>query len=200
MFVQVIEARCTDPAGVRKQWERWQEELKPGSIGFLGSTGGVAEDGTFIVAARFESQEAAKKNSDRPEQGKWWSETEGYLQDVKFTDCTEIDSWATGGSDDAGFVQIMQGRATDLEKLRAADKTFEEQMPKVRPDIIGGYQAVHPDGSSFTSVNYFTSEAEARQGEKKELPQELQKAFSEWQSMITDLRFIDLKEPWLSSK
>ena len=200
MFVQIIEARCTDPAGVRKQWERWEEEIKPGAVGYLGSTGGVAEDGTFIVAARFESEEAAKKNSDRPEQGKWYSETEGYLQDVKFHDCTEVDSWATGGSDDAGFVQIMQGSVTDREKARAGDKTFEENMPKLRPDIIGGYSAWHPDGSSFTSVNFFTSEAEAREGEKKEIPEELQKAISEWQSNTKDLRFIDLNEPWLSSK
>ena len=197
MFVQVIEGRCTDPAGVRKQFDRWQEEIKPGAIGYLGSTAGVTEDGTFITVARFESEEAAKKNSDRPEQGQWWSETEQYLENVKFRNCTDVDSWATGGSDDAGFVQIMQGSVTDREKLRASDKVFEEQMPKFRPEIIGGYSAW--DGSSFTGVTYFTSEAEAREGEKKELPEELKKAFSEWQSMTKDIRFIDLKEPWLAS-
>lgn len=200
MFVQFIEARCTDPAGVRKQWDRWQQELRPSSIGYLGGTAGVAEDGTFFAAARFESEEAARKNSDRPEQGEWWSETEQYLEDVKFRDCTDIQEWAAGGSDDAGFVQVMQGRVTDRERAKAMDDTFSKHMPKLRPDIIGGYQAWEADGSSFTSVNYFTSEAEAREGEKKEMPAELQEASSEWQTLMQDVRFIDIKEPWYSSK
>jgi hypothetical protein len=73
-------------------------------------------------------------------------------------------------------------------------------MPNARPDIIGGYTAWDPDGSLFTSVNYFTSEAEAREGEKKELPAEMQELFGEWQSLTKDLRYIDLKDPWFSSK
>lgn len=52
MFVQVIQGRATDPQGLRSRWEAWDRELKPGSVGFLGSTAGIAEDGTFIMAAR----------------------------------------------------------------------------------------------------------------------------------------------------
>ena len=201
MFVQFIEGRATDPAGVRKQWERWDQEIKPEAVGFLGATAGITEDGTFFSAARFESEESARKNSDRPEQGEWWSETEQYLSDVKFRDCTDVDEWAAGGSDDAGFVQVMQGTVTDRERSRKLDEQMMQHMPNLRPDIIGGYQAWETDGKTFTAVNYFTSEAEAREGEKKETPEELKGAMEEWgQIMPEPPRFIDLKDPWYSSK
>ena len=38
MFVQVIQGKAKDAAGVRKQMERWEQELKPGEVGYLGST------------------------------------------------------------------------------------------------------------------------------------------------------------------
>ena len=37
---------------------------------------GMCDDGTFVALARFESAEAARRNSDRPEQGEWWAECE----------------------------------------------------------------------------------------------------------------------------
>ncbi len=69
MFVQVITARTSDAAQVRAALDRWNEELAPGAEGWLGSTSGVTEDGRLVALARFESEEAAQRNSDRPEQG-----------------------------------------------------------------------------------------------------------------------------------
>jgi hypothetical protein len=200
MFVQIISGRCTDPAGMTKQHDRWEEELKPGATGFLGSTGGITPDGTFIVAARFESEEAAQKNSDRPEQGAWWSETEQYLEDVSFKNSTDVKEWGPGGggSDAAGFVQIMQGRTKDRAKVEAVDKQFEDEMSTARPDVIGAYRIWNDD--SYTDIIYFSSEAAAREGEKKEMPEHLKKAFEESMSLVEDMRFHDLPEPWLSSK
>ncbi|MGE5763508.1 MAG: hypothetical protein ACM3ZF_06425, partial [Mycobacterium leprae] len=60
---------------MRAAFERWVEELAPGAAGWLGSTAGVTDDGRFIGLARFESEQAARRNSDRPEQGRWWAET-----------------------------------------------------------------------------------------------------------------------------
>ncbi len=68
MFVQVIQGRAKDPAGLRKQFQAWDNELRPRATGFLGSTAGVSDDGEFIALARFESEEAARANSDSPEQ------------------------------------------------------------------------------------------------------------------------------------
>ena len=45
MFVQVIEARTSDPEGLRKQLDKWMAELRPGATGYIGTTSGVAADG-----------------------------------------------------------------------------------------------------------------------------------------------------------
>ena len=78
MFVQVITAKTKDPAGVRRQDERWRKEMMPGAKGFLGSTIGVADDGTFYAFARFVDEAAAQANSARAEQGAWWTEMGRY--------------------------------------------------------------------------------------------------------------------------
>src|SRR5258708_39972337 len=75
MFVQVIVGRVADAARVRAQLDRWVEEVAPGAVGWLGSTSGVTDDGMLIALARFESGEAARQNSDRPEQTAWWEQT-----------------------------------------------------------------------------------------------------------------------------
>src|SRR5438445_7023449 len=161
MFIQVIQGRMKDAEGLRRQFDRWQQELGAGAEGFLGTTGGVADDGTAIVLARFESQEAARANSDRPEQGAWWNETAKYFDgEVTFRDCPEVDTTLGGGSDDAGFVQVMQGRGRNRDRLLALEEQFMPKMSELRPDIIGSIRAW--DGDFFTETIYFTSEAAAR--------------------------------------
>ncbi len=73
MFVQVINGRTSQPEALAEAFDRWKAELSPGATGWLGSTGGVTDDGTVIAVARFESEEAARANSARPEQDAWWS-------------------------------------------------------------------------------------------------------------------------------
>ena len=164
MFIQVIQGHTEDAAGLRGQLDRWHERLGSGAAGYLGTTGGVAEDGTAVVLARFESEEAARTNSDRAEQGEWWAETaKCFSGEVTFRDCADVDTLFAGGSDDAGFVQVMQGRSRDRERLRALEQAFEPRMSELRPDVIGSVRGW--DGDQFTEAIYFTSEADAREGE-----------------------------------
>lgn len=200
MFAQIVQGRVSDPAGVRKQWERWVDEIKPGAQGFLGSTGGITADGEFITIARFESEEAARANSDRPEQGAWWEETSQYIEDPMFHDCTLVDVFGGGGSDDAGFVQVIQGKTKDVERSRDLDARMEPGMRELRPDVIGGVNAWHPDNGRFTTFIYFTSEAEARAKEKE---MENDESFGEYMREMQELsdgepKFLDLSEPWMT--
>jgi hypothetical protein len=202
MFVQVIQGRAKDAAGLRKQWERWDQELKPGAQGYLGSTAGVTADGEFIALVRFESEEGARANSDSAEQSAWWEETSQYLEDVLFHDCTLVDVMKGGGSDDAGFVQVIQGKVTDVEKARQLDSTSQDQMNQLRPDVIGGIVAWHPQNGRFTNAIYFTSEAEARAKEKETSnTAEFEEFMREWQAISDgEPKFLDITEPWYSSK
>lgn len=195
MFIQVITGRVADAAGLEAALDRWQSEVRPGAAGFLGSTGGVTADGRFVGLVRFESAEAAKANSDRAEQSAWWAEAEkSFSGPVTFRDCTEVDSYRGGGSDDAGFVQVMQGRA-DRQKLRQLDERVEPILPRLRPDLLGSVRAWH--GDEYIEAAYFTSEADARAGEAQEPPPELADAMPEWQAVMGDVTYYDLTAPKL---
>jgi len=198
MFVQLIEGRTTDRDALQRQIDAWNRDVKPGAIGYLGGTGGIAADGTFFMAARFDSPEAAKRNSDRPEQDAWWSETEKLLEGVTFFDAADIEIWGRGGSNEAGFVQVMHGTTKDPVRMRELDKTFERAMSEMRPDVIGGVSIDRGDGD-FTSIAYFTTEEAARAGESQEMPAEFAETFREWQELMGETRFIDLTDPILST-
>jgi len=197
VFVQVIEGRVGDRDGLRRQLDRWESDLRPGAKGFLGSTAGVADDGRGICLARFDSAAAAKANSDRPEQGQWWAETEKCFDGpVNFSDSEDVQTFGAGGSNDAGFVQIMEGRGIDRAQLQALDKSFDEYGPSFRPDLIGALRVwTGPD--TYVEVGYFTSEAEAREGEKKEPPPEIAAQIAEFEKLAAKIEFIDLRDPWL---
>jgi hypothetical protein len=197
MFVQVIEGRVADAERLRAQMERWSTELRPSATGFLGSTAGVTDAGVAIAFARFESAESARANSDRPEQGRWWAETEGcYEGEVTFTDSDDVEEFLAGGSNDAGFVQVMKGTGVSRDQIHEMDRQFEEHAASFRPDLIGGLRVwTGPD--SYIEVAYFTSEADARAGEKKEPPAALAQQMSEFEALMANVEFLDLRDPWL---
>ena len=66
MFIQVIQGRCSDADRLRKQLDVWERDLAPGADGFLGSTGGLTDDGTFVAVVRFDSREQADAQSSLP--------------------------------------------------------------------------------------------------------------------------------------
>jgi hypothetical protein len=199
MFVQVMEGRVRDAEGLRSQIDKWRADLAPGAKGFLGTTAGATADGNFIALVRFESEEAAMANSQRPEQGEWWAATSSLFDgDVTFTNCPDVDTFGAGGSDDAGFVQVMKGRA-DRAALTALAAETDALLQRSRPDVIGGLVAWPGDGTFIQTV-YFTSEAEARANEGKE-PEtdEEREAWARMGSAMQVDTFIDISDPWLHS-
>jgi hypothetical protein len=198
MFVQIIEGRVKDRDALRRQHERWVAEIRPGAAGFLGSTAGVTDDGVGITLARFESAAAAQANSERPEQGEWWAETARCFDgDVTFTESEDVEQYLAGGSNDAGFVQVMKGSGADRARMNELDKQFEPVAASFRPDLIGGLRVwTGPD--SYVEAAYFTSEADARAGEKNEPPPELAEQMGEIETMMANVEFLDLRDPLLS--
>lgn len=201
MFLQVFTGRVTDPAQVREALTDWLERLAPGAEGWLGSTTGVTDDGLLVGVARFTDREAAMRNSGRALQGEWWSATSKlFAGEVAFADCSETFEMRGGGSDDAGFVQVMQGRTADVGRMREVAGLFDDRFPELRPDLIGCVVGVH-DGEDgrFTQVAYFRTEAEARAGERAEPPPEAAEMLREDMALTSDVVWYDLREPWLHS-
>ena len=200
MFVQVIQGQVSDAGQVRALMDQWVEELSPGADGWLGSTAGVADDGTFVALARFDSAEAAQRNSDRPEQGAWWEKVAAqFTGEPEFRNSTTVDADTYGDPDDAGFVQVMQGRTNDPERARELMSSDPTDWQSFRPDILGTLNVGHEDGE-WTMAIYFTSEEAAREGEQKEPPPELQAMMEEMNSLNEgEPRYFDLRDPWLDA-
>jgi hypothetical protein len=200
MFVQLIQGKVADPQRAKAALDRWVRELAPGAEGWLGTTAGVTEDGRFIAAARFTSEEAARRNSDRPEQDRWWSETSRLFDgEPTFRDSGDVVVDTAGDPDTAGFVQVMQGRSSDPERARQMMAEDSTDWSSFRPDLLGSVAVGH-DGGAWTMVMYFTSEAEAREGERKEPPPELKAQMEEMDALnVGTPEFFDLKQPWLYS-
>ena len=200
MFVQVIQGQVSDPEQARAALDRWARELAPGAGGWLGSTAGVTEDGRFIALARFESEEAARRNSDRPEQDRWWAETARLFTDeAAFKDSDDVVVDVIGEPDEAGFVQVMQGRASDADRARELMAQDSSEWAAFRPEIIGSVTVGH-EGGAYTMAIYFTSEEAAREGERKEPPPELQAQMEEMAALsIGEPEFFDLRQPWFYS-
>ena len=200
MFVQVIQGQVSDAARVRAQLDKWVSEVSPGATGWLGSTTGVTDEGRLVALARFESEEAARRNSDRPEQSAWWEETAALFTDEPvFQDSTSVEVETAGDPAQAGFVQVMQGRSSDPDRVRELMAEDPTDWQAFRPDILGSVTVGH-DGGAWTMALYFTSEEAAREGERKEPPPEMQQVMKEMESLaIGEQVFFDLKDPWLSA-
>jgi hypothetical protein len=198
MFVQVIEGHVSDPEGVRAQLDTWATEVAPGAVGWLGSTSGVTDDGRLIALARFESEEAAQQNSDRPEQTAWWEQTKSLFTDEPvFHNSTSVEVDTPGDPSQAGFVQVMQGRSSDPDRARELMANDPTDWQEFRPDILGTVSVGH-DGDAWTMAIYFTSEEAAREGEQKDTPPEMQEMMKEMDALtIGEPVFFDLKQPWL---
>jgi hypothetical protein len=200
MFVQVIEGRVQDAAALGAAIDNWVKQVSPDATGWLGSTSGVTPDGRAIALVRFESEDAARANSDRPEQDEWWAQTSKLFDgEPTFTESSDITVDMVGDPDSAGFVQVMKGRGSDPNRARELMAQDRDAWAAFRPEILGSLGVGHP-GGAYTMALYFTSEEAAREGEQKELPENLRAQMEEMAALsVGETEFFDLKEPWLHS-
>ncbi len=81
-------------------------------------------------------------------------------------------------------------RVLDPEDFRQA---VQSMAAPPRNDVIGGVRAWH--GSHFTEFVYFTSEEDARRGERSTAQEvELERIWPRTQ----DIEYLDLRSPWMA--
>jgi hypothetical protein len=167
-------------------------------VGWLGSTSGVTDGGMLIALARFESDEAARQNSDRPEQTAWWEQTAALVTgEPVFRNSTPAGAGTAGDPSQAGFVQVMQGRSSDPDRARELMANDPAGWREFRPGILGTVSVGH-GGGAWTMALYFTSGEPAREGEQKKPPPQMQEMMKEMDALtIGEPVFFDLRDPWL---
>ncbi|TDD61840.1 hypothetical protein [Actinomadura rubrisoli] len=199
--VRIVKGTTRDAAGLREAADRWHRDVAPGARGWLGSTGGVTDDGVYIGLARFASEKAAHRNDKRREQIEWWDRTSALFGgEVTVNESTDVETFGHDGSDQAGFVQVLQTRVRDREAVRPfLPQEAQDTLARLRPDMIGGLFCVQPDGVCI-GVAYFTSREAAREGERTEMPPDY-KAWRDEQMahFEDDAVFHDLHDFWLHS-
>jgi hypothetical protein len=196
MFIQVIQGRATNPPGIRRDLGRWRRLLAADADGWLGSTTGITEDGWSITVVRFASEAQARRNRDRPEQREWWRDASQHLARVVSHDAPKVHTYRDGGSDQAGFVQVIQGHSDDLERMASLARDQDEVLAREAPHILGVTVAEHADRpGDFTQILYFTSEQDARRFEQEPLTDADEPAQEERRGLMTNLRSFDLREP-----
>jgi hypothetical protein len=192
MFLQVFRGDVHDPAATHGALDRLMDTLDGTTDGWLGTTAGVTPDGHSLTLSRFTTAEDARRTNQGPAGHTWLAEMSG-LSSVPVTvdDCPQVITQLRGDSSDAEFVQVLQGRIADLERLEHALEAASPWQTESRSDIIGGLLALHGDGR-FTQAVYFTSESEARAGERVERPAEA----DEIDSLVSDVSYFELRQPW----
>ena len=196
MFVRVHRGQVDDRDDIRREWRCWERSLQDAPDGYVGSTAGIADDGTFVAMVRYESEAAARCIDAVSPGAERWRQACTRLRDHFVVDSTETDVWNRGGTDEAGFVQIRLGMSSDPARLR--DLYVNQQpvrMGPYRPEVLGGLFAWYGDGG-FALSAYFTSEDEARSGENLH---EFESFFDDISAVMQDVRYVDLHEPWFST-
>ena len=195
MFIQIIQGKCTRQDDLHALADEWRRDISGGARGWLGGTYGFTDDDMFVGIVRFESREAAMANSERPEQGAWAEKLAEVMDGpMEFHDCDDVMLLMDGGSDQAGFVQVIRGKVDDPGRLKAmlADTDTIHEM---RPDILGATLAIEEDGT-FTETVAFTTEEAARAGEKMDPPEQLR---ADMDYAMSGATYYDLRHPWFES-
>jgi hypothetical protein len=200
VFIQIIQGRATNPPGIRRDLGRWQRQLATGAHGWLGTTTGITEDGWSMSVIRFASEDHARRNGERPEQREWWRDASQHLARVVFHDALRVHTYLDGGSDEAGFVQILQGHTDDMERMAGLGRDQDAALAPDAPRILGRTLAEHADRpGDFTQTTYFTSEQDARRSEQERSAKADEPVGKELRSLMTNLRYFDLRDPQMLS-
>lgn len=197
VFIQIIEGRTEDAKAMHALIDRWNVELRPTAVGYLGSTSGITQNGDVILIARFVDAAMAKANSMRPEHSAWWAEMERcFAGPIMFHDTTDVVEMLNGDRNTAGFVQIMAGTVFEVDRAKQIEQETETLLFKLRPDLLGATTAYF-DGRGFTTVAYFTSELEARRHEADHRPEDVAGLMDELERIMHVDHYLDLADPML---
>jgi hypothetical protein len=140
------------------------------------------------VVIRFDSEDASARLGSQPEQDRWPADALGLFEAEPIVlNSSEVIADLHGNPDRARFVQFIQGRVNDPERARDLWSQYVDLRRKLRPDVLASLAISH-GGGAYTLIIYYSSEAEAREGERKPLP-------PEWRTLIAEMLKNNIGKP-----
>jgi hypothetical protein len=197
VFIQMVQGRCSRQDEMRQLVDDWCGSMAD-RPGWLGGTYGFTDDDRFLGIVRFDSSSACKEAAAMDGAAMWWAGAEALFDgDCDVHESEDVSIMLAGGSDDAGFVQVMQGRVTDADRYRhfMTDTAMTSMLHDARPEIIGAILAMEPNGR-FVETIAFTDEDSARRGEQIDMPADME---ADFQAAMADVEYIDLHKPWFAT-
>jgi hypothetical protein len=196
VFIQMVQGQCSREDEMRALVDDWSATMAD-RPGWLGGTYGFTDDGRFLGVVRFDSADACRESAARPDAGLWWATAESLCEGAcEIHESGDVAMMLQGGSDDAGFVQIMKGRVGDAERMRhLVSDEMSSMLHQARPEILGATMAIEDDGH-FVETIAFTDEASARRGEQMDMPADVREELG---SAMVDVEYLDLHHPWFAS-
>jgi hypothetical protein len=196
VFIQMVQGHCSRQDEMRGLVDSWCSMMAD-RPGWLGGTYGFTDDDRFLGVVRFDSSAACKESAGSTEAAMMWAGAEALFDgSCEIHESEDVSMMLDGGSDSAGFVQVMLGRVADADRLRhLVSDEMTAMLHQARPEIVGATMAIEPDGR-FVETIAFTDEASARQGEQLEMPTDVRDEIS---SAMAVVEYVDLHRPWFAS-
>jgi quinol monooxygenase YgiN len=197
MFIQILQGRVADEAGVRREVARWHGELGTDAPGWLGLTAGVGDDRTFMVVLRFTSEAAVRANDRRPELTAWRAAVKQHLVGpVRLDQCPVVRTPKAGSPARAGFVRVLQGRVADPVRLATLQGEVDRALQR-QPHLLEVVVGEHEGGQGyFTEIASFVSERAVRAAERA-MPVESAVQLGMVRSFMERVRQVELHDPWV---
>ena len=199
MFIRILRGQAVDGAATLAGIDRWRLELGAGVLGWQRLTAGIGDGGELVLALRYDTEAAARRDRDRRELAAWQSAVERHLADPgRWHDCPVVHTMKAGDAGDAGFLRVVQGRLADPVRLATMRAEVERTLRDRAPHVLGVIVAEHADGTGFTELTYLTSERETRAADRQ-MPVEMAVQLGTVRSYVEALEEVELRAPLLAS-
>ena len=138
MFIRILRGQAYDGAATLAEIARWRQELGAGVLGWRRLTAGIGDAGELVLALRYDTEAAARRDQDRPELAAWQASAERHLTGPgRWYECPVVHTMKDGDAGEAGFVRVVQGRLADPVRLAAMRDEVERTLRARAPLVLG---------------------------------------------------------------
>jgi hypothetical protein len=138
VFIRILRGQAYDGAATLAEVGRWCRDLGGGVLGWRRLTAGIGDGGELVLAFRYDTEAAARRDRDRPELAAWQAAAERHLTGPgQWYDCPVVHTMKDGDTGEAGFVRVVQGRLADPVRLAAMRAEVERTLRARAPHVLG---------------------------------------------------------------